>query len=498
MIFNSFHFLLFFPIVAFIYYVIPQKRRWALLLVASYYFYMSWNPAYIVLIITSTLIDYFAALKMDGIAEKKKRRIYLVLSLFTNLGLLFVFKYFNFFSLSANLILDQVNIFYHFPKLKFLLPVGISFYTFQTLSYTIDVYNDKIKPEKHLGIFAVYVSFFPQLVAGPIERAKNLLPQFREQYVFSYEQIRSGLLLMAWGFFKKIVIADRIAAFVDPVYADPAQYNGIESLVATYFFAFQIYCDFSGYSDIAIGAALVMGFKLMQNFRRPYFAQNIQEFWGRWHISLSTWFRDYVYIPIGGNRVAKWRWLVNLMIVFLVSGLWHGAYFNFIIWGFLHGFYLVFAILTKPIKEAVLKSTGLINFPKLIKYANVFITFHLVLFAWIFFRADYISHAKIIIKNILTINWENLSQFFQHLVLSLGELKILDASAVTLFETRIGLYAILGMEILHLLQEKNLKLENRLFQKPKWIRWTGYIAFALLLLLFGKFTNNVQFIYFQF
>ncbi len=469
-----------------------------MLLLASYYFYMSWNPAYIILIISSTLIDYFASLKMSKIDERKKRRIYLALSIITNLGLLFTFKYYNFFSMTANLALDKFGLFYHLPKLKVLLPVGISFYTFQTLSYTIDVYYDKIKPEKHLGIFAVYVSFFPQLVAGPIERAKNLLPQFREKYTFNYEQIRSGLLLMAWGFFKKLIIADRVAAFVDPVYADPAQYNGVESLVATYFFAFQIYCDFSGYSDIAIGAALIMGFKLMQNFRRPYFAQSVQEFWGRWHISLSTWFRDYLYIPLGGNRVSKWRWLLNLMIVFVVSGLWHGAYFTFIIWGFLHGFYLIFAILTKPFKDRLLSITGLVKFPRLIKYTNIIITFHLVLFAWIFFRADYISYAKIIINNILSIDMASLISFGQHLITSFGELKILDAGAVTLYETRIAFFAILGMEIIHLLQERNLKFSNAIFNKPRWVRWSGYIAFALILILFGKFSDNVQFIYFQF
>ncbi|MDN5203123.1 MBOAT family O-acyltransferase [Fulvivirgaceae bacterium BMA10] len=498
MIFNSFHFLIFFPIVVFIYFKTPQRWRWVHLLAASYYFYMAWNPTYILLIMGSTLIDYFVSLKMSEISEKRKRRKYLLLSLLSNLGLLFTFKYFNFFSSTGNLLFEKLSIFYHFPKLSVLLPVGISFYTFQTLSYTIDVYHGKIKPEKHLGIFAVYVSFFPQLVAGPIERARNLLPQFRQKFKFNYEYVRYGLILMLWGFFKKVVIADRLATFVDPIYDNPTAHNGVESLIATYFFAFQIFCDFSGYSDIAIGAALILGFKLMQNFRRPYFAQSIQEFWGRWHISLSTWFRDYLYIPLGGNRVSKVRWLINIMIVFLVSGLWHGAYYTFIIWGFLHGFYIVMGHLTSKARKKVLDATGLVNFPRFIKFINILITFHLALFAWIFFRAKYITDAKTIISNILNIKFNELSNVLTHFVLSLGELKILKSDVFTLYESRIAIYALLIMEAVHFLQERNFDLKNNLLGRPVIQRWSAYMLFTLMVIFFGKFSEEQQFIYFQF
>ena len=282
---------------------------------------MSWKAEYLILIIISTIIDYFAAIQMSKQTVSSKRKLYLLLSLFVNLGLLFGFKYFNFFSDSLCTIFDQFNIFYNVPTFKVLLPVGISFYTFQTLSYTIDVYRKKREPEKHLGIFALYVAFFPQLVAGPIERSTRLLPQLVEKYNFNYDRVTDGLKLMLWGFFKKVVIADRIAVIVNQVYSNPNEAAGIPLLIGTYLFAFQIYCDFSGYSDIAIGAAKVFGIDLMQNFRRPYFAKSIREFWQRWHISLSTWFRDYLYRPLGGNHTSRWRWYYNIMIVFLISGL---------------------------------------------------------------------------------------------------------------------------------------------------------------------------------
>ncbi len=344
MLFNSLQFLIFFPIVVSIFFLLPQKRRWILLLIASYYFYMCWKVEYIVLIIASTLIDYFVAKKMADLKEKVKRKKWLLISLLSNLGILFGFKYFNFVNANVQALFDNFNIFYGVPAFDVLLPVGISFYTFQTLSYTIDVYNGKTPVQNHLGIFAVYVSFFPQLVAGPIERSRHLLPQFYVEHKFSYDRIKYGLQQMLWGFFKKVVIADRLAIVVDGVYNNLDDYSGISLLIATIFFAFQIYCDFSGYSDIAIGSARVMGFELIDNFKRPYFSKSISEFWRRWHISLSTWFRDYLYIPLGGNRVVKWRWYYNLFITFLVSGFWHGANWTFLVWGGLHGAYLIIAI----------------------------------------------------------------------------------------------------------------------------------------------------------
>lgn len=337
MLFNSLQFLIFFPIVILLYYLLPHSKRWIFLLLASYYFYMSWNPAYIVLILISTLVDYFAAIKMSEQDNINKRKIYLFFSLFANLGLLFIFKYFNFFNDSVRLLFQSLGVNYGVPSLSLLLPVGISFYTFQTLSYTIDVYRGVTKPERHFGIFAVYVSFFPQLVAGPIERSERLLPQFRVPVIPNENNFSSGMKLMVWGFFKKVVVADNVAIIVNQVYNNVNEYQGLPLIIATFLFAIQIYCDFSGYSDIAIGSARVMGIHLMKNFNTPYFSKSITEFWKRWHISLSTWFRDYVYIPLGGNRVSKPRHYLNLFLTFLISGLWHGANWTFVIWGALHG-----------------------------------------------------------------------------------------------------------------------------------------------------------------
>ncbi|MCB0064655.1 MAG: MBOAT family protein, partial [Caldilineaceae bacterium] len=337
MLFNSLQFIIFFPAVVTIYFLLPHRYRWLLLLAASYYFYAAWQIEYTLLIFISTAVDYAMAHLMAQSEKLWHRRAYLGVSLLVNLGLLFGFKYFNFFNESVRATLNLFNIFYNVPAFQVLLPVGISFYTFQTLSYTIDVYRGKLAPERHFGRFALYVAFFPQLVAGPIERATHLLPQFHQPMTFNQTRIASGLRLLLWGMFKKVVIADRLALYVNQVYDHPGDHGALTLLIASYFFAFQIYCDFSGYSDIAIGAARVMGFDLMENFRQPYMARSIAGFWRRWHISLSTWFRDYLYIPLGGNRVARWRWYSNLFLVFLVSGLWHGAAWHFVIWGALHG-----------------------------------------------------------------------------------------------------------------------------------------------------------------
>ena len=321
MLFNSFEYFLFFPIVAMLYFGVPQRLRWVLLLAASYFFYMCWKPGYLLLIVASTLVDYWAGLGIGRATSVSGKRGYLAVSLTANLGLLFFFKYYNFFSDSLREFSRLWGGTLDIPHSDFLLPVGISFYTFQTLSYTIEVYRGNKEPERHLGIFALYVAFFPQLVAGPIERAQRLLPQFREKHEFVYDRVVSGLKLIAWGLFKKVVIADRLAGVVDVVYGNVDAHSGPAFVVATVAFAFQIFCDFSGYTDIAIGSARVMGFELMTNFRRPYFAASIPDFWRRWHISLSTWFRDYVYVPLGGSRVSRSRWYGNLFIVFLVSGL---------------------------------------------------------------------------------------------------------------------------------------------------------------------------------
>lgn len=484
MLFNSLQYLIFFPIVVGLYFLIPYKHRWAILLAASYYFYMAWKPVYIILIIASTLIDYFTGLMMGRTDDKSKRKKYLILSLISNLSLLFLFKYFNFFNDSAKTILQYLNIPFYLPQFKLLLPMGISFYTFQTLSYSIDVYKGVIKPEKHLGIFALYVTFFPQLVAGPIERSENLLPQFRENHDFDYKSATDGLKLMAWGLFKKVVIADRVSQVVNLVYNDVHNYTGFPLILATVFFAFQIYCDFSGYSDMAIGSANVMGYRLMENFRRPYLARSISEFWKRWHISLSTWFKDYIYIPLGGNRVVKWRWYYNLFITFLISGLWHGANWTFVAWGALHGFYHIFAILTSNTRSKIVKIIRLDKLPSLYKLIQISITFILVCFGWIFFRANSLSDAIYVINHMFDGSFKNI--YGQALTLGLDS-----------FQLNVAIISIVLMELIHLVQEKTNSIRKLVSTKPIWIRWTLYYILILWIIIFGSFGSQ-EFIYFQF
>jgi D-alanyl-lipoteichoic acid acyltransferase DltB (MBOAT superfamily) len=357
------------------------------------------------------------------------------------------------------------------------------------LSYSIDVYRGKAKTEKHLGIFALYVSFFPQLVAGPIERSTHLLPQFIKKHNFDYQKCKDGILLMLWGFFQKVVIADRLAILVNQVYNHPTQYNGIALVVATIFFAFQIFCDFSGYSNIAIGAALVMGFDIMENFRQPYHAASVSEFWKRWHISLSSWFKDYLYIPLGGNRVAKWRWYYNIILVFLISGLWHGANWTFLLWGGLHGFYMLFGIVTQPTREKITNAVGLDKLPRHHKVLKVFTTFVLVCFAWIFFRANNISDAGFIISHLFT-GWEIALEFekLKFLVLSLG----LNESQFI-----IAIVSICIMELVHFIQRQRGSIRSLLSAQPIFFRWAAYYGLIFGIALFGQLEAQ-EFIYFQF
>lgn len=384
MLFNTIEYLFFLPAVIILYYLIPHKYRWILLLAASYYFYMSWKVEYIVLIVISTLIDYISGRKMDKLPDRRSRLPYLILSLCTNLGLLFFFKYFNFAADNLNAMFDKIGIRQDIPLTHFLLPVGISFYTFQTLSYSIDVYFGRQKAEKHLGHFALFVSFFPQLVAGPIERFSRLAPQLKAKHRFSYDNLLNGLRLILYGLFIKMVIADNLAVFVDKIYESPEIYSSIDLLKGIVFYSFQIYSDFYGYSVIAIGSALIMGIKIMDNFNTPYLAKNIAEFWQRWHISLSTWFRDYLYFPLGGNRVARSRWVLNILIVFVVSGFWHGANWTFIIWGGLFGIlYIV---------EHAVNSRFRLNRDHAPYSPGHFLlalkTFILVTLLWVFFRSQ--------------------------------------------------------------------------------------------------------------
>lgn len=488
MLFNSLHFVLFFPAVFLILRLIPEKFRWIILLLASYYFYMAWEISYALLILFSTVVDYFAALQMQKATTLRGRKTWLYASLISNLGLLFVFKYYNFFSDSVNALFQTSGLSVAIPYHEFLLPVGISFYTFQTLSYTIDVFRGDKKAETHFGIFALYVSFFPQLVAGPIERSTRLLPQFFEHKAIRYIDVSSGVKQMLWGFFKKMVIADRLAFFVDHVYANPEAYPGFPLVLATFFFAIQIYCDFSGYSDIAIGSARILGFELMENFKKPYFSSSISEFWSRWHISLSTWFRDYVYIPLGGNRVSGIRWMANIMITFTVSGLWHGANWTFVVWGALNGLYLILGRQTLEIRDRLFRWLP----QHLRKPQKILFTFFLTFIAWIFFRAASIGDA-----------WYVLT----HLLDNPGYLLLLPSDLFTQrsFILKMGLdgyemwVAIVTLILFHIVEWFHRR--KRIFEWTsgwtKWGRWSFYQMILFAVVMFGV-TDQQAFIYFQF
>lgn len=479
MLFNSLEFLIFFPTVAAIYFAAPYRFRWLVLLIASYYFYMSWNPAYLILILISTVTAFVTARQMEEKPHVKSK--YLIISLVINLSILFLFKYFNFFSNSAQSAFYLLGVPYSLPILDVLLPVGISFYTFQALGYTIDVYRGQQKSEKNLGIFALFVSFFPQLVAGPIERSNNLLPQFYKNHKIEYQRIVDGLKVVMWGMFKKVVIADRLAVVVNTVYNDPTSYTGIPLLIATFFFAIQIYCDFSGYSDIAIGTAKILGFNLMENFRQPYFSKSIAEFWRRWHISLSTWFRDYLYIPLGGNRVKPRRLYFNLGLVFVISGLWHGANWTFLVWGALHGGYLIFSVYTASFRERMIDFSGLRRFPRILTGIQMLGTFALVCFAWIFFRANTMSEALYIIRHLFV--GLNFSGSYGLDVGGAYELALMAFSIGALLLVDVGQARANGQPILS--------------KQPLVIRWLVYYAILFAIILFGKF-GVTDFIYFQF
>lgn len=412
MLFNSIEFLIFFPVVTTLFFLLPHKFRWSLLLTASCFFYMFFKPEYILILAFTIVIDYFAGIMLENEQSKRKKKIFLIVSLVANIGVLAVFKYYNFLNDNLTGLLTVFGYDNPVPYLKILLPIGLSFHTFQAMSYTIEVYRGNQKAERHFGIYSLYVMFYPQLVAGPIERPQNILHQFHEKKYFTYDNAVIGLNLIAYGLFKKIVIADRLAVYVNRVYGDVENASSWSVLAAVVFFSFQIYCDFSGYSDIARGTAKFMGYDLMVNFNRPYLAQSVSEFWTRWHISLSTWFRDYLYIPLGGNRVSKAAWYRNIMIVFLVSGLWHGANWTFIIWGALHGLFILGAGFTSKWRNAVADGIGLTKVPFLNRILNQLTVFALVSFAWIYFRAENFSHANAIISKIFNFNLSfNIIQF---------------------------------------------------------------------------------------
>ena len=497
MLFNSTDFLVFFPIVTMVYYIIPHKLKHWWLLGSSYYFYMCWNPKYIVLLLFSTVITYLSGLFMDIVKHSKwedtrkdiGRKCCVAGSFLLNLILLGGFKYYDLFFASLNRILGIFHIQFVPPAFDLLLPVGISFYTFQALSYTMDVYRDEIYAERNFCKYALFVSFFPQLVAGPIERSKNLLVQINEIHKLRYENVRSGALLILWGYFLKLVLADRIAIVVNTVYGKPEVFGGFYIVVATILFAFQILCDFNGYSTIARGAARIMGFRLMENFEAPYFADSVAEFWRRWHISLSSWFKDYLYIPLGGNRKGKLRKYLNIMLVFTVSGLWHGASFAFVFWGALNGFYQVAGEILNPVREFLIKRFHICREAFSHCFVRVVSTFIMVDFAWLFFRAGSMDKAKEVLKSMFYFNPEILIDG------SLYKLGIGEHEFVFLF------YALIVLMFVDYLKYRKIDLVDKFEQQGIWFRSMMFAMLFWVVLLFGKFGpayEASQFIYFQF
>ncbi len=474
MLFNSFSFLLFFPIVTIAYFLLPFRFRWLWLLAASCFFYMAFIPVYIFILALTILVDYVAAILMER-QTGSKRKLLLVVSIVSTALILFVFKYFNFFNDTFSSVAQLFS--YQVPAYVYniILPIGLSFHTFQSMAYVIEVYRGNQKAEKNFGIYSLYVMFYPQLVAGPIERPQNLIHQFYEAHDFNYQNVTEGLKQMAWGFFKKLVIADRLAIYVNEVYNHPGKYEGAPVILATIFFAYQIYCDFSGYSDIAIGAARVMGFRLMKNFDNPYSSQSVTEFWRRWHISLSSWFKDYLFIPLGGSRVAVKKIYLNLAIVFVISGLWHGANWTFIVWGSLHALYVIAERFFGIATDESSTENSASNFYN--KIPRQLFTFFLVCFAWIFFRANTVSDAFTLISSALHFSFHSIN---------------LPAPGILY-------YCFSGIIILEIVQSlmKEKEFFSLLMSHPRWIRITAYHLLIISILAFGVF-NNSSFIYFQF
>lgn len=489
MLFNSIEYFIFLALVLILYLAFKPRLRWMLLLVASYAFYANWSFNYCFLLLGTTILTYLSALLISKSHEDiRKKKLYLVFCILANVGILFLFKYFNFFNQSLGTLFQWLDLPYGVPDFKLLLPIGISYYIFQAISYIVDVYQGKMEPERHLGIFALYLVFFPKLVAGPIERAHNLIPQLYEAH-FSITKAVSGFKLIGWGLFKKVVIADHLAIVVNTVYANPQGYGSVPLITATVFYAFQIYCDFSAYTDMAMGSARVLGFELTQNFQRPYYAKSIKEFWSRWHITLSSWLRDYVYIPLGGNRVKVSRYYLNILLTFLVSGLWHGANWTFVLWGGLHGIYQVASHMTRNVRQKFTSYIGLTKFPRVHKLFKVAITFSLVCFAWIFFRANSIADGIYIATHLFSnvTGFANPSYVINQL-LTLGLNKI---------EYMVVFFSLLILEIVHLYQ-RNEEWKSRFANWPLPLRWAFYYLIIFMIIILGVYDSETQFIYVQF
>ena len=498
MLFNSIQFLIFFPIVLLIYFIIPNKVKHLWLLASSYYFYMCWNAKYALLILISTIVTYLSGLFLekvrllvrDDAARTRRMNSIVAASFLLNLSILFFFKYYNFTMDLINRLFAHIGVRFIIPGFDVLLPVGISFYTFQALSYTMDVYRGEIGAEKDFFRYALFVSFFPQLVAGPIERSKNLLDQLAVPHRLTVDNLREGTLLMIWGYFLKLVIADRIAVFVDTVYADYDLYPGYYIIVATVLFAFQIYCDFAGYSTIAMGTARILDIQLMENFDAPYLSVSVADFWRKWHISLTSWFKDYLYIPLGGSRRGKIRKYFNKLIVFLVSGLWHGASVSFIVWGGLNGLYQIAGEILTPLRNRGKKILQITTGSLGDRIFHIIMTFILIDFSWIFFRADGISTALNMIKQMVTVYnpWILFDGSLYNCGLESSEFSLVIAAlSVLLFADYLKL--------------KGVKIRQVIAAQDWWFRYC-FIAFSILaVMIFGKYGpsyDSANFIYFQF
>lgn len=475
MLFNSWNFLLFFPIVTILYYLFSHPYRWAILLLASCVFYMVYVLSYILILFLLILVDYAAGLLIE-FSRPQYKKFFLIASILSTTSVLFIFKYFNFINSNISQLAALLHWHYSYTALQLLLPIGLSFHTFQSLSYVIEVYKGHQKAEKHLGIYALYVLFYPQLVAGPIERPQHMLPQFHAKQTFDVERVIEGLILMAWGLFKKVVIADNLAIMVSLVYDHPTQFHGIQLIVATLFFSIQVYCDFSGYTDIARGAARVMGFDLTLNFNHPYIAKSLSEFWRRWHISLSTWLRDYIYTPIVLSKRywGVWGAVFALMITFAISGLWHGASWTFVIWGLLHGVGLSLETLTTRFRKKYFKYIPSIIYSTLC----LITTFSFVSFTYIFFRAQCFSDAWYVIHHLLDKSCLN------------------DFAIWAVLDKRLAMYVIPLLFLVEFFQRR--LTFKQLFGTPWWVRWPFYYSMASSMIMFGQWFVPRQFIYFQF
>lgn len=501
MLFNSVDFLIFLPITIFIYYVLPNEVRYIWLLLASYYFYMNWNPKYAILILLSTILTYVCGLILEKIKFIDKedsvkiclRKWCLVVSVVINLGILIYFKYANFLIDNINQISLRLGLNINICGLDILLPVGISFYTFQALGYTMDVYRGDVPAEKNILKYALFVSFFPQLVAGPIERTTNLMEQLTVKHKISFNNLKKGVLWILWGYFMKLVIADRVAIIVDTVYENPQDYTGVYIVVATILFGIQIYCDFNGYTMIARGSAKIMGINLMENFNAPYLSKSVAEFWRRWHISLSSWFKDYLYIPLGGNRKGRLRKYANLMIVFLVSGLWHGAAWGYMIWGGLNGVYQVAGECLRKVRDCCVERLEINRNAFSHKVLKILTTFALVDFSWIFFRAKSISASKQVMNSLFdSTNYFNFARLFDGSLYDLG----IDES-----EFQYMLIMILVLLLVDVLKYCGVNITEKYFSQGIWFKilvMVGLFWIVFLTGIYGVEYDASQFIYFQF